>query len=333
MAPTPCGWAEGEHGQGEFPVRKPSDFSWDPEQPAAASTDDGSAAHLPRLRAIGLPGLVDAHTHWFPDNVTRKIWDYFDRHYWPICYREPVPGRLEWMRRNGVERFTVLTYAHRPGMAAWLNECTARLAQDVPQAVPCGTFFPEPDVGAVVRRCIEEYRFHGFKLHCRVGAFDPGQPALEPAFEQVQAAGLPVVLHVGGAPDPGRYTVPAVLRRLVMRYPRLKVVVAHMGANEYEEYLGLAEALPTVYLDTTMVFVGFNACGAYPRAFLPRLEAMSHKVLFGSDFPAIPYSLPYAVQQLLALPLSDQAKRRMLWSNAVGLFRMQDLPENPAPAL
>jgi hypothetical protein len=290
------------------------------ERPPLPAHDDGAARHLEPLRALGIAHLLDAHTHWFPDAVNRKIWEYFDRHYWPVTYRGSTAERLDWMRRNGVHRFTTLTYAHRPGMADWLNGWTAEFAAATPEAVPCGTFFAEPGAAATVRRCIEDFRFRGFKLHLRVGDFDPAQEALHGAFEQIEAAGLPVVIHCGSAPDPGRFTAPGYLRRLLLRHPRLKVIVAHMGAAEFDTYLALAESHPTVYLDTTMVFVGFSACDPFPPALLGRLEGVADHVLFGSDFPTIPYAFSHAVEGLLALPLSDGAKRRVLRDNAAALF-------------
>jgi len=285
--------------------------------------DDGKAPHTAALEALGVTRLIDAHTHWFPDAVNAKIWAYFDRHYWPVTYRGTAEERLGWIRRNRAARFTTLTYAHRSGMAAWLNEHTARFAAETPEAIPCGTFFPEPECGADVRRCIEDYRFRGFKLHLRVGDFDPSQDALSPAFEQIEAAGLPVVIHCGSAPDPGRFTAPAYLRRLLTRHPHLKVVVAHMGAAEFEEYLRLAEIYPGVFLDTTMVFVDFTACDPFPPALLGRLEALAGKILFGSDFPTIPYAFSHAVEGILRLPLSDPAKRAILHGNAAALFGVE----------
>ena len=46
-------------------------------------------------------------------------------------------------------------------------------------------------------------------------------------------------------------------------------------------------------------------------------------VLFGSDFPNIPYPLSHAVRGIGALPLSRAAKRRILWDNAVALFGLR----------
>ncbi len=305
----------------DTPVRRagPRRFGWR-GGPAPAPRDDGSAAHLPRLREAGIGQLFDAHSHWFPASVEQKIWRYFDAHYWPVTYRMPQVERLEAMARNGVSHFTVLTYAHRPGMATWLNEWVAEFAAGAPGAVPCGTFFPEPEAAADVRRCIESYRFRGFKLHLQVGGFDPAGPLLAPAFEQVEAAGLPVVLHIGSAPDAGPFTTPARLRTLLARYPRLKVVVAHMGAFEFDEYLAIVENHENVYLDTTMVFVGFDALGRFPHPLMARLEKAAHKVLFGSDFPTIPYPLTHAVEGVLDLPFGVAQKRAMLGETAARLF-------------
>lgn len=314
---SPCGWVHGERHFRSSPPR-PADFAFTRQVPPPV--DDGRAGHWDRLEAIGVTRLIDAHTHWFPDNVNAKIWAYFDRHYWPVTYRFDAERRLEWMRRNRVHRFTTLAYAHRAGMAQWLNAFNAEFSSRTPEAIPCGTFFPEPEVGETVRRCIEDYRFRGFKLHLRVGNFDPAGEALYPAFEQIEAAGLPVVIHAGSAPDPGWFTAPIYIQRLLLRFPTLKVIVAHMGSAEFGDYLRLAHTYPGVHLDTTMVFVGFTACDPFPQSEFPQLEALSHKILFGSDFPTIPYPLSHAIQSVLDLPVSDAAKRRMLYENSARLF-------------
>ncbi|MBI3992872.1 MAG: amidohydrolase family protein [Candidatus Lambdaproteobacteria bacterium] len=249
-----------------------------------------------------------------------KIWAYFHQHNWPTSYETDQARRLEWMRRNGVRRFTTLNYAHRPGMAAWLNDWTADFAAQTPEAIPFGTFFPEPGAGDYVRRAIEEYGFRGFKLHVRVGRMALTDPLLAPALEQLAAAGLPLIVHIGSAPEGSEFTAPRFLHGMLAAHPRLKVVVAHMGAWEFAEYLKLAEERDTVFLDTTMVFVGFNACDPFPLALLPRLEAISHKVLFGSDYPIIPYPYAHAVDGILDLRIGADARRRMLGGNAARLL-------------
>ena len=59
--------------------------------------------HLEVMKALGIPRLLDAHSHWFPENVERKIRSCFDDRYWPVTYRRSHQERRAWMGRNGVE--------------------------------------------------------------------------------------------------------------------------------------------------------------------------------------------------------------------------------------
>ena len=75
------------------------------------------------LAALGVPGIVDVHTHFMPERLLARVWAYFDRaqeHYgvrWPLRYRMPEPQRLAVLRSLGVRAFAPLVYPHKPGMA------------------------------------------------------------------------------------------------------------------------------------------------------------------------------------------------------------------------
>ncbi|MER2091951.1 MAG: amidohydrolase family protein, partial [Saccharopolyspora rectivirgula] len=136
---------------------------------------------------LGLPGLVDIHTHFLPARVMRKVWAYFDRseeHYgmpWPVRYRHAERTRVQILRDLGVVAFAPLVYPHKPGMAEWLNGWIAEFAAGVPEAVPTATIFPEPGVA----RYLEEALSNGarcVKVHVQVGAFDPRDEQLREAW-------------------------------------------------------------------------------------------------------------------------------------------------------
>jgi hypothetical protein len=78
--------------------------------------------------ALGLSGIVDLHVHFMPERVQAKVWAHFDRldPPWPIVYRAGEAERLAILAGLGVRHHTALAYAHRPGMAAWLNRHTWR---------------------------------------------------------------------------------------------------------------------------------------------------------------------------------------------------------------
>ena len=70
---------------------------------------------------LGLPGLIDIHTHFMPKPVMDAVWRYFDNaaeHYgtsWPVQYRGTDDERVAQLRALGVRRFTALVYPHKPG--------------------------------------------------------------------------------------------------------------------------------------------------------------------------------------------------------------------------
>ena len=171
--------------------------------PGAPDTHPGPATDAdvaPWVAGLGLPGLADIHVHFLPDRVLTKVWDYFDAHGWsrsgdwPIRYRLPEAQRLAAVRALGLRAIPALTYAHKPGMAAWLNQWCADFAHRVPDAVHCGTFFPEPEAATYVPEALERGA-RLFKTHVTVGDFAPDDPLLDAAWSAVQDAGVPVVLH------------------------------------------------------------------------------------------------------------------------------------------
>ncbi len=117
----------------------------------------------------------------------------------------------------------------------------------------------------------------------------------------LEDAGTPIVIHCGSGPAPGRYTGPDRIATLLARHPRLVLIVAHMGMPEYTEFLDLADRYPLVQLDTTMAFTDFTEAQIpFPRTEVPRLRDLGDRILFGSDFPNIPYSYLDALKALTA---------------------------------
>jgi uncharacterized protein len=279
-------------------------------------------------RALGLPGLVDVHTHFLPQRMLRKVWSYFDSAgplvgvEWPIRYRWPEQQRLAHLRRLGVRAFTALAYAHRPGMAENLNSWTLDFARANPGCLASATFYPEPAVDDYVRKALDDGA-RVFKVHLQVGGFPPTLPELDPAWGLLADAGVPVVVHAGHAPVSTEHTGPEPFAAVLARHPRLTAIIAHMGAPDYGAFLDLAERYERVHLDTTMAFTPFfDQFMPFPPEARPRLCALglAGKVLLGSDFPNIPY--PYAEQLagLARLDLGDDWLRAVCWRNAARLF-------------
>lgn len=282
---------------------------------------------IPLVERLGLPGLVDVHTHFLPPRVRAKVLAQFDRagpligRAWPVRYRDDEDTLVDRLRGLGVRRFTALSYAHRPGMAEFLNDWAFGFADRTPEVPRCATLYPEPGVGEYVARRLAAGAAV-WKVHVQVGAFDVRDPLLDEAWGLLAEAGTPVVLHAGSAPVGTSYTGPAPVADLLRRHPRLCLVVAHLGAPEYADFLTLAERHERVHLDTTMAFTEFfdDAAGRFPAALLPRLADLRDKVLLGSDYPHIPYAYEEQVDALERLGLGDDWLRAVLWDNGARLL-------------
>ncbi len=277
---------------------------------------------------IGRPRLVDVHTHFMPQRVLSKVWAYFDAagplvgRPWPIAYRQDEERRLATLRGFGVRAFTAMLYPHRPGMARWLNDWAADFAARTPDCLHTATFHAEPSAAKDVRRALEQGA-RVFKCHLQVGGYDPNDPLLDEVWGLLADAGIPVVTHCGSGPVPAAHTGPAPIAALLARYPRLPLVIAHLGMPEYADFLGLAERHDRVMLDTTMAFTDFaEAAAPFPAAALPRLAALQDRVLLGTDFPNIPYSYADALRALERTGLGTPWLRAVCHDNAARLFAL-----------
>ncbi|WP_394339806.1 amidohydrolase family protein [Murinocardiopsis flavida] len=289
------------------------------------STDGGSESELIRAlwTGLGLPGLVDVHTHFMPANVLRKVQAFFDGlgdGVWPIRYRETEDERVAMLRAFGVRRFTSLLYPHKPAMAEWLNGWAADFAARTPDCLHSATFYPEPDAARYVTDALDSGA-RVFKAHLQVGGYDPADPLLAPVWGALEDSATPVVVHCGSGPRPGAFTGPEPFTKVLSAHPRLYAVIAHAGLPEYGPFLDLAERFANVHLDTTMVFTPFTERMApFPAAELPRLGGLGDRVLLGTDFPNIPHRYYDQLTALTALGLGDDWLRAVLYDNGARLF-------------
>lgn len=283
-------------------------------------TDDEIAVWL---RDLGAPGLIDLHTHFLPPPVQRAVWDYFDAlddPPWPIEYRGDERQRLSLLRRVGVAACTALAYAHRPGMASWLNDYTLGLAAREADVIPTFTFHPEPSVEDDVDRALQRGG-RVAKVHLQVGRFHADDPRLDGVWARLARDRVPVVIHAGavyGVDGGDRYCGPDELRRLLDAHPDLVLVVAHLGAPDFDGFLRLAEQAPTLRLDTAMA----PTDPPYPGLLRhwradhgERVAALADRVVFGSDFPSIPHRYVAQVRGVGALPIADDRLVDVLHGN------------------
>jgi uncharacterized protein len=265
--------------------------------------------------------VIDAHTHFFPERMFAAIWEFFERGRWPIAYRRPAEELTAILASHGAAFYTVLNYVKRPGQAEALNAWTAEFCRGRPEAIPFATVHAgDPDPWATARPYLEEQGFRGIKIQPLVSEFGIDDPRLEPTLARLEALGKILVVHAGTAPYPNAWLGLARLEKVMEAHPDLTVVLPHLGAYEVNKAFALLEKYPNMHLDTAMIFVNTNAFDTKPIVPRETLEKFADRILFGSDFPNIPYQYEEALASIERLGLSGNAAAKIFYDNAARLF-------------
>jgi predicted TIM-barrel fold metal-dependent hydrolase len=167
------------------------------------------------------------------------------------------------------------------------------------------------------------------------GGHPLNDPACFPLFELAQRYDIPVFFHTGlGGPNPQEgfapkfrisLSDPVLLEDVAVRFPKLKIVIAHMGWPFYDHALYMLFAYENVYLDTAIVnwILGKQL---FNRTLEEAVDTVgSDRILFGTDQMVWPQMITPAVESIRDAPfLSDQDKRNILGENARRLLKIAD---------
>ena len=267
---------------------------------------------------------IDVHVHLHPPRLADAIQRHFAGEGWVTRHPFEPEKVAATLADRGVERFCFFSYAHKPGMARELNRWVAQTASTLPAAIGIGTLHPEdPDVDAVAAEATGPLGLRGFKFHHSVQRFRVDDERLYGVYERAEAAGHLFVLHVGTLPYRDAFTGVDGFRRVLARFPRLTAIVAHMGAFESDAFLALLDAHPNVYVDTTMAMAAAATAyvGADPAAISDAaLIRWQDRILFGSDFPLIPYDYDEERRWAWDRALPDAVRRKIFRDNAARLL-------------
>ncbi len=207
------------------------------------------------------------------------------------------------------------------------NEWTCRMAQE--QSGLVAFLSVDPLMGQEAMRAevvdkIDRQGARGLKIHPGEGRFYPDDPSLGPVYETMVKRGLPVISHGGldiANPDPS-YTRPSAFARVAEQYPDLKLVIAHLGNNFFDESAEMARKYPNIFFDTSAVIPGDeNGEPLIKENALSDAEAVQlfrkigvERIMFGSDYPW--FHPLWDLKRFLKLDFSETEKEALLVGNA-----------------
>lgn len=237
---------------------------------------------------------------------------------------------LRLMDEEGIERAALVNYVAPDviGFDESVNEWVSRyVAGHADRLVAVGSVHPRRtrDARGDTARLFDELGIRMLKVHpphqlFAANAYVSGDDALAAIYRTAEERGRPVMIHTGTSVFPrarNRYADPIAADDVAVDFPRLPIVLAHAGRPLFmPTAVFLARRHPNVHLDLS---------GIPPKKlleYLPRLEELSGRCLWGTDFPSPGVaSMRRNVEDFLSLPLSEEAKRRILFDNAAALIR------------
>jgi predicted TIM-barrel fold metal-dependent hydrolase len=272
-----------------------------------------------------LERAIDFHTHPYrPTDLAPATWDFITRISPAIAEhgdRLADPHyAADVLRADGVTHAVVLP-EHCPATSGNVRtETVLDLCARVPDFfVPFASvdINTDPNPLELLASYIDR-GVRGLKLYPSYQFYYPNDPRLYPLYELCQRARIPVLLHIGSSVIPGtrvKYCDPIHLDDVAVDFPDLAVVMAHGGRGLwYDTCAFLAAHKPNLFIDVTGLVPGRLL------EYFPDLERLSTKVVFGSDWPAMPKSVKFNLDAIARLGLSDLALRRILRGNAARLL-------------
>jgi uncharacterized protein len=133
---------------------------------------------------------------------------------------------------------------------------------------------------------IERLGLRGVKMGPIYAGFDPRDECCAPVYAYCQDNGLPIVFHSGTTYNrnaPLEYSRPWLFDEVAMRYPGLRMVLAHVGHPFSEECLVVIRKHPHVYADVSALY--YRPWQFYNTLIAAQEYRVTHKLLFGTDYP------------------------------------------------
>jgi hypothetical protein len=280
---------------------------------------------------MGVRPVIDCHVHVYPPDVIENAASIGERepyfallsggkvHRWATT--EDVVSAMD---RDGVETSWIFGFAFNdPGLCAHCNDYVIDSVRKYPGRLKGFAVVPPLSQGAEkeIFRC-REYGLVG------VGELFPGGQGFDISDERqtrtlagaASEAGMILLIHTAepvGHDYPGKgSTGPREAAEFCAHHPEVNVVFAHFGGGlwMYELMPEMRKTLANAYYDTA----------AWPWLYDPKLmtaiasAGVSHKILYGSDFPILSFS-KYE-KMLTASGLSEDDKARVLHGNAKSLL-------------
>ena len=248
--------------------------------------------HTPQFKDPVPDDQVIMYSAWRPDRAVKATvsWqDYFEAQ---APAEKSIVFNIAWDPGQPHDRLA----GSGVGDTSWyahcgkgnLNDATAVFVAAHPDRLIGFMSIHPYDAGCMdeFERCRTDLGMKGVKLGANYQNFDPLDARALAIYERAQRFGLPVMFHQGTSPArmaPIRYAHPLVMDEIAMRYPDLKIIMAHMGHPWQVETAVVIRKHTNVYADISATF--YRPFSFWEQMVKAIEWNITDKLLFGTDFP------------------------------------------------
>jgi predicted TIM-barrel fold metal-dependent hydrolase len=233
--------------------------------------------------------LVDCHSHvWaYPGHLSDEFVNEANARSRGHRLDLHVPPEKHLQAMAGVDKVIVFGLrAHHSGL--WVpNDYIAAYAATYPEKViGFGAIDPAVDPIEDTLDEIVSLKLRGIKLGPIYQNIHPTDPRMMKVYEFCQAHGLPIMIHQGTTfvrTGPLKYALPILLEDVVIEFPRLRMIIAHLGHPWIAETLVLIRKHPHLYSDISALH--YRPWQFYNALIMAKEYGVLDKILFGSDYP------------------------------------------------
>lgn len=132
----------------------------------------------------------------------------------------------------------------------------------------------------------QDLKLKGIKLLPMYAGFRPSQPELDYLWEYATRYSLPVLVHTGTTyidKAPLEYTLPRHLDDVAIRFPKVRIIMAHLSHPYEGECIATIRKHPNVFADCSALH--YRPFQLYHSLMLVQEYGVWDKILFGSDYP------------------------------------------------
>ena len=183
-----------------------------------------------------------------------------------------------------------------------------------------------------------DLKLKGIKLLPMYAGFSPNDRALDDLWIYASRHGLPVLLHTGTtfvSNAPLACTLPRLIDEVAIRFPEVKIIMAHLGHPWEGECIATIRKHDNVFADCSALH--YRPFQLYHSLMLVQEYGVWHKLLFGSDYPFTTVDASLAGMRKLndmllgtALPRLNMEQMEMMFQRDT-LSLLGIMAESPIP--